>query len=246
MGYYEGSINDLCYGNNGNNGFGSDWGDLAALIVVAGLFGWGNGGIGGFGGGNRGNCATVQDVASGFSTSEIMSDLNDIILGQASMQNFINQGFAGVNQTVTNGFAGVNNAICTLGYQNQAGFNALSTQLAQCCCDTRSAIADVKYANERNTCQIIDSQNANTRAILDFLTSEKISALQAENSGLKAQISNDRQSMYITDTILDRLSPCPKPSYVVQPPQPVTFATNCCGNTAYAGYGYGSCGASVQ
>ena len=243
--YVEGDVPYIANGNcnNGNNGFGSDWGDLAALIVVAGLFGWGNGGIGGFGGGNRGNCATVQDVASGFSTSEIMSDLNDIILGQASMQNFINQGFAGVNQTVTNGFAGVNNAICTLGYQNQAGFNALSTQLAQCCCDTRSAIADVKYANERNTCQIIDSQNANTRAILDFLTSEKISALQAENSGLKAQISNDRQSAFIIDALAPK---CPQPAYVVQPAQPVTFPTNCCGNVAYANYGFNGCGASVQ
>lgn len=226
--------------NNCNNGMFSNNGDWIWAFLLFALIG--NNGFG-FGGGNRGNCATVQDVASGFSTSEIMSDLNDIILGQASMQNFINQGFAGVNQTVTNGFAGVNNAICTLGYQNQAGFNALSTQLAQCCCDTRSAIADVKYANERNTCDIINANNANTRAILDYLTGEKISALQAENSGLKAQISNDRQSAFIIEALAPK---CPQPAYVVQPPQQVTFATNCCGNAAYAGYGYGSCGASVQ
>ena len=238
MAYYEGQISDL--GCGGNNGFGNGWEGLIGLALVAGLF---DGGFG-FGGGNRGGYAspaTVQDVASGFSTSEIMSDLNDILLGQASMQNFINQGFAGLNQTVTNGFAGVNNAVCTLGYQNQAGFNALATQLAQCCCDTRSAIADVKYANERNTCDIIQASNANTRAILDYLTGEKISALQAENSGLKAQISNDRQSAYIIDALAPK---CPQPAYVVQPAQPVTFPTNCCGNVAYANFG--GCGASVQ
>jgi hypothetical protein len=154
------------------------------------------------------------------------------------MQNFINQGFAGINQTVTNGFAGVNNAICTLGYQNAQLINALSTQLAQCCCDTRAAIADVKYANERNTCDIIRAGQDNTRAILDYLTGEKISSLQAENAGLKAQISNDRQSAYIIDALAPK---CPTAAYVVQPPQQVTFPTNCCGNVAYANYNNG-CG----
>ena len=241
-GYYEGDFYPTCSG--GNNGFGSNgWGDLAALIVVAGLFGWGNGGFG-IGNGNRGGaCATQADLSAGFANSEIMSDLNDILLGQASMQNFINQGFSGLNATVTNGFAGVNNAICTLGYQNQAGFNALSTQIAQCCCDTRAAIADVKYANERNTCDIIRAGQDNTRAILDYLSGEKIASLQAENAGLKAQISNDKQSAYIIDALAPK---CPQPAYVVQPAQPVTFPTNCCGNVAYANYGFGGCGASVQ
>ena len=221
-----------CYGNNGLFG-NSGWEGIIGLIVVAGLFG-GNWGGGLFG--NRGGSpATQADLSAGFSTSEIMSDLNDILLGQASMQNFINQGFAGVNQTVTNGFAGVNNAICTLGYQNQAGFNALSTQLAQCCCDTRAAIADVKYANERNTCDIIRAGQDNTRAILDYLTGEKIAGLQAENAGLKAQISNDRQSAYL----LSELKECPRAAYIVPNP-------NCCYNYNVTGFGYGNgCGASV-
>lgn len=212
--------------SQGNNGFGgaNSWGELIGLIVVAGLFGFGN-----FGNGNgRGNCATQADLSAGFANSEIMSDLNDILLGQATMQNFINQGFNGINATVTNGFAGVNNSICTLGYQNQAGFNALSTQLAQCCCDTRAAIADVKYTNERNTCDIIRASQDNTRAILDYLSSEKISALQAENAGLKAQISNDRQSAYIIGALAPK---CPEPAYIVPNP-------NCCYNYGVTGVGY--------
>lgn len=238
--YVEGDVPYVSNGNcNSNNGW-NDWSWIIGLALVGGLFG--NGGFG-FGGGNGfggdfagwqlGRLATTNDVASGFSTSEIMSDLNDIILGQAQMQNFINQGFAGLNQTVTSGFAGVNNAICTLGYQNQAGFNALSTQLAQCCCDTRAAIADVKYANERNTCDIIRAGQDNTRAILDYLTGEKISSLQAENAGLKAQISNDKQSAYL----LSELKECPKAAYIVPNP-------NCCYN--YGVFPTGACGASVQ
>lgn len=232
-GYYEGDFYPTCSG--GNNGFGSNgWGDLAALIVVAGLFGWGNGGFG-IGGGNRGGaCATQADLSAGFANSEIMSDLNDILLGQASMQNFINQGFSGLNATVTNGFAGVNNAICTLGYQNAQLINGLSRELADCCCTTQRAIDSVKLENERNTCSIINAANANTRAILDFLTTEKISALQAENSGLKAQISNDRQSAYIIGALTPK---CPEPAYIVPNP-------NCCYN--YGVYPTNACGASVQ
>lgn len=239
--YIEGDVPFNCNGNN--NGFGNGWEGLIGLALVASLFGGGWGFGGGFGGGRGGfggdfagwqlgRLATTNDVASGFSTSEIMSDLNDIILGQAQMQNFINQGFAGINATVTNGFAGVNNAICTLGYQNQAGFNAISTQLAQCCCDTRAAIADVKYANERNACSIIDANNANTRAILDFLTNEKIEGLRAENTALKGRISDDYQA----DRIISKLSPCPSPAYIVPNP-------NCCYN--YGVTNFGSCGASV-
>ena len=101
----------------------------------------------------------------------------------------------------------------------------------------------MKYENAKNTCDIIRAGQDNTRAILDYLTGEKISALQAENSGLKAQISNDRQSAFIIDALAPK---CPQPAYVVQPAQPVTFPTNCCGNVAYANFGYGGCGASVQ
>lgn len=266
MAYFEGEIPVVTSGNN-NNGFGNGWEGLIGLALVASLFGGGWGFGGGFGGrgGNAdftgyqlGRLATTNDVASGFSTSEIMSDLNSIILGQAQMQNFINQGFAGLSQVVNSGFAGVDNAICTLGYQNQAGFNAIGTQVASlgcdirqaisdCCCKTNLAIQDLKYSNERQTCDLINVSNANTRAILDYLTNEKIEGLRAENTALKGQISNDRQSRFIIDEL--RSGNCPVPAYVVQPSQPVTFPTNCCGNVSYANFGYNNgcgCGASVQ
>lgn len=245
MAYYEGTINDLgC--NNNNGGFGSNWGDLAALIVVAGLFGWGNGGFG-FGGGNRGGygydvcCgtpATQADLANGFAQNTLQRGIDDIILGQAQAINYNNQGFSGLNSVINTGFAGVNNAICTLGYQNAQLVNGLSRELADCCCTTQRAIDSVKYENAKNTCDIIRAGQDNTRAILDYLCNEKISALQAENSGLKAQISNDRQSAYIIDALAPK---CPQPAFVVQPPQQVTFPTNCCGNVAYANYNSG-CG----
>ena len=92
----------------------------------------------------------------------------------------------------------------------QAGFNALGHQISDCCCTTQRAIDSVKYENAKNTCDIIRAGQDNTRAILEYLTSEKISALQAENAGLKAQISNDMQ----TRTLINEIKPCPVPAYI--------------------------------
>lgn len=254
--YIEGEVPYVAGNNYGNNGFGfgNGWEGLIGLALVAGLFGgWGNGGFGfggrgGYGGGIAENYALATDFATierkldgvnnGLCDGFYAQNTNTLN-GFANVQQTLCQGFSGVNATINNGFAGVNNAICTLGYQNQAGFNSLSRELADCCCTTQRAIDSVKYENAKNTCDIIRAGQDNTRAILDYLTTEKISSLQSENAGLKAQISNDRQSRYIVDALSPK---CPQPAYVVQPPQEVTFPTNCCGNVAYANYNNSGCG----
>ena len=233
MAYYEGEISPMTSGNNGNNGW-NDWSWIIGLAIVGGLFGgWGNGGFG-FGGNRGGNgcgcCgtpATQGDLANGFAQNTLQRGIDDIILGQAQAINYNNQGFAGLNSVINTGFAGVNNAICTLGYQNAQLVNGLSRELSDCCCATQRAIDSVKYENAKNTCDIIRAGQDNTRAILDYLTSEKISSLQAENSGLKAQISNDRQSAYIIDALAPK---CPQHAYVVQAPTKVNFPIDACGN----------------
>jgi hypothetical protein len=234
------------YGNGNGFGFGNGWEGLIGLALVAGLFGGGWGFGGGFGGNRSGGIAENYALATDFATIERKLDgvnnglcdgfyaqNTNMLNGFANVQQTLCQGFSGVNATINNGFAGVNNAICTLGYQNQAGFNAISREIADCCCATQRSIDNVRYENAKNTCDIIRAGQDNTRAILDYLTTEKISSLQSENAGLKAQISNDRQSRYIVDALSPK---CPQPAYVVQPPQEVTFPTNCCGNVAYANY----------
>lgn len=222
MAYFEGEIPVVSSGNANNGMFGNDgwWG----IILIALLFGWGRGGYGGFGGASGstgegvfgyqlGKLATTNDVASGFSTSEIMSDLNDIILGQ-------NSGFAGVQQTLCQGFNGVNTAILQSANATERGFAQMGYNMANCCCEIKSAIADVKYANERQTCDLITNQNANTQRILDYLCAEKINSITAENVALKGQISNYNQ----TNAIISALKqPCPIPAYQVPNP-------NCCYN----------------
>ena len=227
MAYFEGEVPVVSSGNNGGL-FGNVgwWG----IILIALLFGWGRGGYGGFGGANGssgegafgyqlGKLATTNDVASGFSTSEIMSDLNDIILGQ-------NTGFASVQQTLCQGFNGVNTAILQSANATERGFAQMGYNLATCCCDLKGAIADVKYANERQTCDLITNQNANTQRILDYLCAEKINSITAENVALKGQISNYNQ----TNAIISALKqPCPIPAYSV--PNPNCCYNNCGGST---------------
>ena len=234
----------ISYGNNGGfGGFGDDW---LALIVILALFGgYGNGGFGfggGFGGG-RGcvePCATQADVRAAVDQQTLISKLDQQTYGLADST-------YALNNTITNGFHGVDNAICNLGYNVQSGFNGLSAQLAQCCCDNRAAIADVKYQMATEACDTRHAINDSTRAILDFLTTDKIATLQAENQSLKLAASQSNQNAVLMAAmdankaeILRRTgAECPTAAYIVQPPTPVTFPQSCgCGS--YGAYGYGT------
>ena len=127
--------------------------------------------------------------------------------------------------------------------------------MADCCCATQRAIDGVKYENATNTCAIqntiqnttrdlIDNANANSRAILDFLTQDKIATLTAENQSLKFAASQSAQNAFITANqeaqtaeLIRRLGrDCPVPAYVVPNPNccynaNVTFGNGCgCGS----------------
>ena len=235
------------YGNSGMFGNGNDW----AWIVILLLFGWGGRGFGGFGGGFGGGscgtpCATQADVRSAVDQQTLISKLDQQTYGLADST-------YAINNAINNGFFGVQSSLCQ-------GFNGISREVADCCCSTKSAIADVKYtiANEgcetrhalfNNTRDIIDNANANSRAILDFLVQDKLASKDARISQLENKLSQSEQNAFISATIdasqatlIRRLgADCPTPAYVVQPPQPVTFPTNCCGTVNYASNGCG-CG----
>lgn len=247
----------ISYGNNGGMfGNGDEW--IGLIIILALLSGnLGNGfGFGGGFGGNRGGfepCATQADVRAAVDQQTLISKLDQQTYGLADST-------YALNTSITSGFHGVDNAICTLGYQNQQGFNSLAHQISDCCCATQRAIDGVNYnmatqaCDTRNLIQnttrdIIDNANTNNRAILDFLVNDKLATLQAENQSLKLKASQAEQNNFIaanqqaqTAELIRRLgADCPQPAYVVQPPQPVTFPTNCCGNVSYANFG-GGCG----
>lgn len=231
-----------------NSGFGGFGGDGAWWIIILFLFvfcGWGNNGWG-----NNGNSGAADNyvLASDFATlqRQIDSAASTIERKGDITQQGICDGFYAMNTTLLNGFAGANQNMNS-GFQNaelsrcnqQAAImqqlNAMQMQAADCCCENRAAIAQVRYdmatqaCDTRNTVQnatrdIIDANNQNSRAILDFLTQSKLSDLQTENQNLKLAASQAAQNNYL----ISQLRPCPSPAYITCNP--------------WAGSGYGGCG----
>lgn len=246
-------------GNRNGNGDGM-FGDNGWWIILLFLFaGWGGRGFGGgFGGGGGYESgfmmpwATQADVRAAVDQQTLISKLDQQTYGLADST-------YALNNSITTGFHGVDNAICTLGYNVQQGFNTLGHQMSDCCCTTQRLIekgfADTNYNLATQACDtrraitdstrdIIDANNAGVRSILDFLTQDKIATLTAENQSLKFAASQANQNAFITANqeaqtaeLIRRLAtPYPVPAYVVPNPNccyNATYATGCgCGNAA--------------
>lgn len=220
------------YYGTGNGGFGSGFGsDWIGLIVILAILGWGNGGFGGFGfGGGNGGYSEVQ---RGFDHNSVINKLDGLTYGLSdstyALTGALNTGFNGVQQT-----------LCQ-------GFNGISREIADCCCATQGAIKDVRYDLATQACDTRHAIQDSTRQILDFLTTDKIATLQAENQSLKLAASQSNQNAVLMAAmdankaeILRRTgAECPTAAYIVQPPTPVTFPQTC-GCNGYGAYGYGN------
>ena len=217
-----------------NSGFGGFGGDGAWWIIILFLFvfcGWGGNGWGG--NGNGGGVVDGYVLTSDFANVERKIDsvnqgLCDGFYQQAQLVN-------GTNMAMANGFAQAELSRANQQAALMQQLNAMQMQAANCCCENRAAIAQVRYdmatqaCDTRNTVQnatrdIIDANNQNSRAILDFLTQSKLSDLQAENQGLKLAASQAAQNSYL----VSQLRPSPIPAYTVQNPY-------CCNQFACCG-----------
>lgn len=259
----------LALRNSGDsNGFGSGFGDNGAwwiiiLILLFGAGGWGRG-VGYGGSSPESMPASMQGLSDAFNFSSIDSALrgisNGICDGFYAQNQAINgvlsalqncccqtqlgmcQGFGDVTRSISdlgyqigNGFCGISKTILESDFHTQSGFNNIATLIAQNGCDTRNLI-------QSTTRDIIDSNNAGVRSILDFLTQDKIDALRSENQTLKFQASQSAQNAYIaanqeaqTAELIRRLGrDCPVPAYVVPNP-------NCCYPQAQVSFNSG-CG----
>lgn len=261
------------YGGFGMGGMGGMGMFLPFMFMNGGFGGFGGNGCGC---GNNNSNAIQADIQRGFDTQSIIGKLDGINNGlcdgfyavntsilnaQSGIQNSLCQGFNGVNTNIMQGNFGLQQAINSASVANMQGQNALQAQISDCCCGVQRAIDGVNYNMATNTCaitnqmnnntrDIIESNNAGTRAILDYLCQKENADLRAENQTLRLEKSQTAQNAFIaanqsaqTAEIIRRLgADCPQPAYVVQPPQPVTFPTNCCGGVNYAGYGNNGCG----
>lgn len=146
---------------NGCSGFGNGWGDgswwiILLIIILFGGWGWGGYGNGGFGGGSR----ESTSVYEGYVLNNDMSMLNKAVTDSYSMterkldgiSNGLCDGFYtqaqlinGIDKSIANSNYAIQNAIQQDTIAGMQNTNAIQTQLAQCCCDNRQSVADVKY-----------------------------------------------------------------------------------------------------
>lgn len=235
------------YGGDGFFGGSSGWWIILLFLFAWG--GWGNGGWSGGGVGT--NAATLYGLDSLGATRGGFYDLNTSVLtgfadtnaavaaGTAAIQSDLcNLGLQSCQNTnaitnaITSGtMAGMQN---TFTLSSQLANMQAAQQLANCQTDQNvsSAFAQLNYNLATEACadraavttgarDIIDNANANTRAILDFLVQDRITALTTENQALKGQISQSEQNAYL----ISQLRPSPIPAYLTASP--------------YYGYGYG-------
>lgn len=205
-------------------------------LFLFAFLGWGNNGWGN-NGGNSGGVVDGYVLSSDFANIERKMDLinGGLCDGFYAANTTLLNGFAGVNQNMNNGFQ-----TAELSRANQQAalmqqLNAMQMQAAECCCNTQRSIEGVRYdmaaqaCDTRNTVQnatrdIVENQNANSRAILDFLTNSKMRDLESANQELRLAASQSAQNNYL----ISQRRPCPSPAYITCNP--------------WAGSGYGGCG----
>lgn len=233
----------LLTGNGNNGGFGGN-GDNAWWIILFLIFGWGRNGFGGGYGGGGSGAADNYVLATDFATIERKLDgiNNGICDSTFALNNTMTNGFANVQQTLCQGFNGTNTAIYQNGFNTERGLWNVSSQIADCCCQTQRSIDQVNYNTAMNTnaiqqtlCgntrDIIEASNANFRALHDEIVANRmedknaqIQAQQNEINALRLAASQERQNRYL----VNELRPCPIPAYITCNP--------------YQSYNYNPCG----
>ena len=253
------------YGGNGGfgSGYGSDW---IWIILLLALFGGFNGnGNGGFGGGfnndyawlSNGQKEIMQNTNQGFDTLHLSNQVEGVRDGIFSLSNQLCNCCADMNQTVNAGFANAetsanarqmanmqqafNNQIATL-----QGFNGVTSQLADCCCENRLATCQTqniiqneanatRFADANNTRDIITNATSNTQAILDKLCqleldgkNDRIAELERELTRADLRASQTAQNAFISqgfanevDQLYNRLNSCPVPTTPVYGRTPI-------------------------
>ena len=226
------------YGNGGGM-WGNDGGLFWLLVLF--LFGFaGNGWSGGFGNNAMPymlNNTTNNDVQRGFDQQAIINGLN------------------GINSAVTNGFAQAEISANSRQMADMQQAFAMQSQLANCGCENRAGIADLKYTIATENCadrsaisdgirDLLANQAANTQKILDQMCADKIDAKNEQIANLQSQLnmatlreSQTAQTAAIlannqaqTQALEQYLNPAPIPAYVVQNP-------NCCSQNYGCGCG---------
>ena len=264
-------------GNNGGFGFGGDWGWIILLLLFAGG-GWGNGFGGGFGGfGNmmlgydfpwllNGQQGINANTNAGFQNAFLNDGITSVRDGIAALSTQLCNCCSDMQMAVSNGFANAETAANARQMANMQtafnqqtamaqGFNQLGSQFADCCCENRLGLADLKYTIATENCadraavtdgvrDILANQTAGIQRILDQLCQDKIDSkndtiaqLRQELLFARGQASQDVQTAEIrannatvANQLLAEMRSCPIPAQPVYGSTPIfTCNGNSCG-----------------
>lgn len=197
---------DIMAMTQGNNegGFGGTWTWVFFLFF---LLAWGGGGL--FGGGNAATqgALTRAELADGLGRQDMFRN-QDMILTEVSA----------FERDAANRWGNIQ-------YELMQGLNDNRFAQQECCCTTNRNIDAVRYENAKNTCDIVNTSNLNTRdiltnqnagvqRILDYLTNDKIESLRTELQSANLTIQNMNQ----TSDLLNTLRPYPTPAYITCSP----------------------------
>lgn len=225
-------------GNRNGDGYGMGEGWWAIIIILA-LCG-GFGGFGGFGGGwGMNGMMGMQgfngfgflngDIQRAFDTQTVISKLDGLNNGVCSLGYDQLSQMNGINNNIMQSAFGLQQSINQVDVNAMQNANAISSQLAQCCCENRQGQADIRYTMATDTCaitnaikdaaqQIMQNDNANYRQLHDEnvqnLLAQKDAQIQAQAQALQFAQMRESQSQQ-NEYLVDRISPCAKPAYIV-------------------------------
>ena len=250
-------------GGSRNDGFGdmgSGWWIILLFLILGG--GWGNGFGGGYGGnGGVGSLYPwmnqTETINDGFRDQMLQNGITSIRDGIGNLSTQLCNCCGDMQMAVANGFRnaeiaanGRQMANMQTAFAGQTamaqGFNALQSQLADCCCENRlascqtqniiqSEASTTRFADLNNTRDIIQSQTNGTQAILDKLCqleldakNDKITDLERQLTMANLSASQTAQNAFIqkgfsdeVDALYNRLSNCPVPTTPVYGRTPI-------------------------
>ena len=213
------SLSDIAAVTGNNNrdttGFadGNGWWILIILFFVM-FGGYGGGWNNGYGnnGGYVTTAATQADIQRGFDNQSVINKLN-------GLENGLCDGFYAMNTAILNSTNQMQNSVqqaSTANLQNTYSLqqaiqadtvanmqntNSLASQLSECCCNNREAIAQVRYDMATDTCaittaisqaaqNIMTNCNNNYRQLHDEIVANQIEAKDAKIAEQQALINS--------------------------------------------------------
>ena len=219
--------------NKGNSGFG-EGGWFMWVIFLFFLMGWGGNGWGGFGNNGRGGIA--NELNNDYGRSLLMDAIGgnrNAISNLATQLNCTEGQIQGAIYALTAQVGNVGNQVGMSGQQVinalQQGNMQLASQLAQCCCDNKMAIAqqttalqnninailneqekgfaNVAYETQRQTCDIQGAIKNSTQQILDGQRAAEMRELQNKIDNLREENSTFKQSAMTNQIVGQAVAP---------------------------------------